>query len=288
MSFLTPLDSDDLLPTWVRTYNLGVQRYLTSKKLDENILRGLIQAGLISFDSLYLGIHNEQFINSVRFLFSPDAKTCFITDYTVLAGRGAVTSDIIEMILEICRKKRIRKVVAWVSDTKSDLADNLGEFTFEPGRIRFKMRFPLLGVTETRLIDDVEIQLLKRGDDTFSFLDTPREHCLSIPEIIEISDRQWQPNFIAFDNKMSAPIAVAFISKTRDVLGHIRLLEHDYIEEEVITSAVTQLSNTMYSQGVRDLSTEIDGDVSIKMPFKKSGFLIQSTLFELFLNLLYY
>jgi hypothetical protein len=113
---------------------------------------------------------------------------------------------------------------------------------------------------------------------------------LDLHELRDEAAHQWEPRYTLLSKDLDSPLAVAYRSEANRQLGWIDLtpLRTGAASIEVPDSnLISHLAGRLYLDGVKEIRTEVDGDLLEKQPFAEAGFETIRTLIEMELQLIY-
>jgi hypothetical protein len=285
--------TDEWIDDWLRVYNEGKKNLpefkpLTSQELDE-----LIKKGAVGPDRILLGLEGGVPTAVGRHIGSEDTHSAYLSDLSILSGKTKGLQAIFEYVMTWARDIRAERIVAWTPMSAIKVPDVLSEYTFEARRVLVSLKLKM----ESELsIDEALIQRVREWDSKgpaqrlVALFGGLFSRPLDLHELRDETTHQWEPRFTLLSKDLDSTLAVAYRSETNRQLGWIDLTplrSGETVIEVPDSNLVSHLAGRLYLDGVKEIRTEVDGDLLEKQPFLDAGFETIRTIIEMELQLIY-
>ncbi|MHA2141993.1 MAG: hypothetical protein ACXADC_09125 [Candidatus Thorarchaeota archaeon] len=285
--------SDEWNDDWLRVYNEGKRNLPEFKPLTSKELNGLIKKGAVSPERMLLGLEGGVPTAVSRYIGSDDSHTAWLSDVSITQGKTEGLKMISEYVMDWARQIGAERIAAWTPISTIKIPDVLSEYTFEARRILVSLK---LGMDAELSLDETLIPRVREWDNKApgqrlqALFGGIFSRPLDLHELRDEAAHQWEPRLSLISQDLEGTLAVAYRSETNRQLGWIDLTPirvGDASIEVPDSNLISHLAGRLYLDGVKEIRTEVDGDLLEKQPFIEAGFETIRTLIEMELQLSY-
>ncbi|MHA1939242.1 MAG: hypothetical protein ACXACD_04785 [Candidatus Thorarchaeota archaeon] len=285
--------TDQRIDDWLTVYNEGKRNLPEFKPLTPQDLNGLMKQGAVNPERIILGLEGEVPTAVARYIGSDDSQSAFMSDVSILPGTTKGLHEITEFVMAWARDIGAKRIAAWTPLSAIKVPDVLSEYTFEARRVLVSLK---LDIDSDLSIDETLIHRVRKWDDKgpvhrlFALFGGLFSRPLDLYELRDEAAHKWEPRFTLLSKDLDTSLAVAYRSNANKQLGWIDLnpLKTGATSIEIPDSnLVSHLAARLYLDGVKEIRTEVDGDLMEKQPFIETGFETVRTLMEMELQLIY-
>jgi hypothetical protein len=285
--------TDQRIDDWLRVYNEGKKNLPGFKPLLAQELNGLIKQGAANPERVLLGIEGGVPTAVARYIGSDDSQSAFMSDVSILPGKTKGLHELTEFVMVWAREIGAKRIAVWTPLSSIKVPDVLSEYTFEARRVLVSLK---LEMESDLSIDESLIPRVREWDNKgpaqrlLALFGGLFSRPLDLHELRDEAAHQWEPRFTLLSKDLETTLAVAYRSEANRQLGWIDLnpLKSGAASIEIPDSyLISHLAGRLYLDGVKEIRTEVDGDLVEKQPFIEAGFATIRTLMEMELQLIY-
>ncbi len=279
---IIPTTNEDEVIEWLLFYNKYCRKPKGDRKISISDLQTLTSLELIDIDSLRIGY--EQGIPKAicRLEFSRDNKSAYLSD--LCFSQSTMGTIFIDSVLENVRQKGAQSVITWVPDGDGKVTELLGDFSFEARKVHLLLRNILLYSPDE---SNYKIESFESPLNAQLPVHSERIICISLRELYGHFELSW--DLIAKIGPLTSnnEFLLAYQSRSMKHIGAI-LFNHPFHDDpDLIVQPLKRLFRLLYDKGVREIQSEIDTDQNLKQAFLTAGFGIDSTLFQLEMDIIH-
>jgi hypothetical protein len=285
--------TDERFEDWLRVYNKGRENLPDFQPLMPQDLNTLIKQGAVSPERSLLGLEDGNATAVSRYIGSDDSQSAFMSDVSIIPGKTKGLQGIIEFVMDWARDIRAKRIAAWTPLSAIKVPDVLSEYTFEARRVLVSLKLEIeseLSIDETLINRVREWESKGPVQRLIALFGGLFSRPLDLHELRDEASHKWEPRFTLLSKDLETTLAVAYRSEANRQLGWIDLTPLKAgaaLIEVPDTSLISHLAARLYLDGVKEIRTEVDGDLLEKQPFIEAGFETIRTLMEMELQLIY-
>jgi hypothetical protein len=243
-------------------------------------LHYLVKMNHANPEALLVLNHNSRPSAICRLEISRDRKTLFLNDLHFNTNSNGTL--LVDYVLEYARKDNFKQIISWVSDHSAKTSELLGSFTFEPRAVHLNLRYVILYAPEP---SQVKLNPIKAQKLSIVQVHSKRVSSISLRDIFRHHRLSWIPVVQCVIKPKSEMIA--YRSEKLKHLGFIRFDETFTGNPDTLLHCINGISSYLYESGVREIRTEVDSHQMMKQAFLRAGFGVDTTLFQLELDIMY-
>ncbi|MHA2003944.1 MAG: hypothetical protein ACXABV_14910 [Candidatus Thorarchaeota archaeon] len=285
--------TDQSIDDWLRVYNEGKKNLPGFKPLLAQDINELIKQGAVNPERVLMGLEGGIPTAVARYIGSDDSRSAFMSDVSILPGRTKGLQELTEFVMVWAREIGAKRITAWTPLSAIKVPDVLSEYTFEARRVLVSLKLEMESVLS---IDETLVPRVREWDNKgpvqrlLALFGGLFSRPLDMHELRDEAALQWEPRFTLLSRDLDTTLAVAYRSEANRQLGWIDLtpLKIGAASIEIPDSnLISHLAGRLYLDGVREIRTEVDGDLLEKQPFVEADFVTIRTLMEMELQLIY-
>ncbi|MFW9887635.1 MAG: hypothetical protein ACFFER_05595 [Candidatus Thorarchaeota archaeon] len=285
--------TDERIEDWLRVYNEGKRNLRDFQPLIRQELDVLIKQGVVNPERTLLGLEDGIATAVSRYIGSEDSQSAFMSDLSIIRGKTKGLEEIIEFTMVWARNIRANRIAAWTPLSAIKVPDVLSEYTFEARRVLVSLKLEIeseLSIDETLIHRVREWESKGPVQRLLALFGGLFSRPLDLYELRDEAAYKWEPRFTLLSTDLETTLAVAYRSEANRQLGWIDLTPlraGAALIEVPDSSLISHLADRLYLDGVKEIRTEVDGDLIEKQPFIEAGFETIRTLMEMELQLSY-
>jgi hypothetical protein len=285
--------TEERIEDWLRVYNGGKGSLPDFQPLMRRELDALIKQGVVNPERTLLGLEDGIATAVSRYIGSEDSQSAFMSDLSIMRGKTKGLEEIIEFVMAWARDIRANRIAAWTPLSAIKVPDVLSEYTFEARRVVVGLKLEIdseLSIDETLIHRVREWESKGPVQRLIALFGGLFSRPLDLHELRDEAAHKWEPRFTLVSKDLETTLAVAYRSEANRQLGWIDLTPLKAgaaLIEVPDSSLISHLAARLYLDGVKEIRTEVDGDLLEKQPFIEAGFETIRTLMEMELQLIY-
>jgi hypothetical protein len=285
--------TDERIEDWLRVYNEGRDNLPGFQPLMRRELDALLKQGVVNPERTLLGLEDGIATAVSRYIGSEDSQSAFMSDLSIMRGKTKGLEEIIEFVMAWARDIRANRIAAWTPLSAIKVPDVLSEYTFEARRVLVSLK---LEIESELSIDENLINRVREWESKgpvqrlVALFGGLFSRPLDLHELRDEAAYKWEPRFTLVSKDFETTLAVAYRSEANRQLGWIDLTPLKAgaaLIEVPDSSLISHLAARLCLDGVKEIRTEVDGDLLEKQPFIEAGFETIRTLMEMELQLNY-
>ncbi|MFX0054553.1 MAG: hypothetical protein ACFFAX_15765 [Promethearchaeota archaeon] len=285
--------TDERIDDWLRVYNEGKGNIPEFHPLMPHELKALIKQGVVNPERTLLGLEDGIATAVARYIGSDDSQSAFMSDISIISGKTEGLQCIIEFVMDWARDIRAKRIAAWTPLSAIKVPDVLSEYTFEARRVLVSLKLEIdseLSIDETLISRVREWESKGPAQRLMDLFGGLFSRPLDLHELRDEAAYKWEPRFTLLSRDYETTLAVAYRSEANRQMGWIDLTPLKAgaaLIEVPDSSLISHLAARLHLDGVKEIRTEVDGDLLEKQPFIEAGFETIRTLMEMELQLNY-
>lgn len=285
--------TDQRIDDWLTVYNEGRRNLPEFNPLAPQELNGLIKQGAVNPERILLGLEGSVPTAVARVIGSDDSQAAFMSDVSIMPGTTKGLHGIVEFVMAWARDIGAKRIAAWTPLSAIKVPDVLSEYTFEARRVLVSLKLKIdseLSIDETLIHRVREWESKGPVQRLIALFGGLFSRPLDLHELRDEAAHRWEPRFTLLSKDLETTLAVAYRSDANRQLGWIDLTPLKAgaaLIEVPDSSLISHLAARLCLDGVKEIRTEVDGDLLEKQPFIDAGFETIRTLMEMELQLIY-